>query len=143
MKSLNFLHFLLCVCIANGCTRRPVDENIAQTSNRLIGAWRLVSWESIADGKSSFPFGDGASGLLVYTDTGHMFVFLSQPNREPFSQAEAKAGTAAEKVAAFDACFAYAGTFVVDEERVIHRVEQCTFPNWIGTEQVRSTAGEI
>jgi hypothetical protein len=91
-----------------------------------------------ADGKTTFPFGADASGVLVYTAAGQMSVFLSQSNRERFALAEAKAGTAAEKAAAFDSCFAYAGTFELANGRLTHRITHCTFPNWIGTEQVRS-----
>lgn len=119
-----------------GCAT-PADQDAAISNEQFVGSWCLVSWESTTEGETDFPFGKDATGQLVYTATGQVSVFLSQPNRGRFVRAEAKAGTAAEKTAAFDSCFAYAGTFRVAKDRLIHRVEHCTFPNWIGTEQER------
>jgi hypothetical protein len=103
----------------------------------FIGAWQLVSFEATADGQTVYPLGPDATGLLVYTDTGHMSVILSRANRTRMESADAQAGSLAEKAAAFESCFAYAGRFEVAAGRVIHLLEQCTLPNWIGTEQVR------
>jgi hypothetical protein len=128
---------LLLACIATGCVSSRSAQHKNITPGDFIGAWRLVSWEARAGDEVTFPFGKDARGLLIYTATGQMSVFLSQSNRTPFAKSEAKAGTEEEKVAAFDSCFAYAGTFEVADGRVTHRLEDCTFPNWIGTAQVR------
>ena len=128
---------LLVACIVTGCLSPRSEQHKHLTSGDFIGAWRLVSWEARAGDEVTFPFGKDASGLLIYTATGQMSVFLSQWNRTPFARSEAKAGADEEKVAAFDSCFAYAGTFEVADGRVTHRLTHCTFPNWIGTEQVR------
>jgi len=138
MKPLVFLS-VLAACIMSGCATRQPGQVQSPAPEHLVGAWRLVSWEARAGGHTNFPFGADARGLLVYTSTGRMSVFLSQSNRKRFAGAEAKAGSPEEKVAAFDSCFAYSGTFEVADGRVIHRLEHCTFPNWIGTEQVRFT----
>jgi hypothetical protein len=137
MMKTPILLSILCAGIAGGCaTRRPTPIQPAAREN-LIGAWRLISWEARVEGQTSFPFGSEAGGLLIYAATGQMSVFLSQSKREHFTRAEAKAGTPTEKAAAFDSCFAYSGTFRVADGRVTHRLDHCTFPNWIGTEQVR------
>ena len=136
MKPL-ILISILSACILSGCATRQPEQNKPTAREHLVGAWRLVSWEARAEGQTSFPFGADASGLLIYTATGQMSVFLSQPNRKRFVGVEAQAGAVAEKAAAFDSCFAYSGTFEVADGRVIHRLEHCTFPNWIGTGQVR------
>jgi hypothetical protein len=128
-----------------GCASRQAEAPSAARNETIkglnrgdfVGAWRLVSWTSTAGGRTNFPFDADAKGLLVYTADGQMSVFLSRSNRSAFARPESNAGTADEKVAAFDSCFAYAGTFPVVEGRVMHRLEHCTFPNWIGTEQVR------
>ncbi len=126
MKTLTLL-CLLVASLLSGCATKRLESNTLSSSDRLVGAWRLVSWTSTADGQTNHPYGPD----------GRMSVFLSRANRTAFARAEAKAGSAEEKVAAFDSCFAYAGTFTVAEGRVVHRLEQCTFPNWTGTEQVR------
>lgn len=128
---------LLCAGIMGGCATRRLMPTEPAMREHLVGAWRLVSWEARTEGQTNFPFGADASGLLIYSASGRMSVFLSQSKRERFATAEAKAGTLAEKSKAFDSCFAYSGTFVVTDGRVVHRLDHCTFPNWIGTEQVR------
>lgn len=103
----------------------------------FIGTWRLVSFESKADGQTTHPFGREAQGTLVYSPAGRMAVMLSKPARERFAGNDAVRATAEEKAAAFDSCLSYAGTFEVNGDAVIHRLEQCTFPNWVGTAQRR------
>ena len=83
MKTLK-VTVLFSAFVLNGCTARP-ELPTPDASERFTGAWQLVSWESTFEGKSSFPFGKDAAGLLVYTANGRMSVFLSQPNREPFA----------------------------------------------------------
>ena len=136
MKPPIFLS-VLSACILSGCATRQPGQIKSPAPEQLVGAWRLVSWEARAGGQTNFPFGADARGLLIYTSTGRMSVFLSQSNRKRFAGAEAKAGSPEEKVAAFDSCFAYSGIFEVADGRVIHRLDHCTFPNWVGTEQVR------
>lgn len=103
----------------------------------LVGAWRLVRFETVRDGVSLFPYGVDGRGSLLYSADGRMSVILSRAERPALPTADPQAPATAEKAAAFESCFAYAGTFTVAPDRVIHRLEQCTFPNWIGSEQVR------
>jgi hypothetical protein len=42
-----------------------------------------------------------------------------------------------EKIALFDTMFAYSGTYTVEPDRVIHRVDMSWNEAWSGTEQVR------
>jgi hypothetical protein len=134
----NLVLLICAVVLGAGCVARHGGMSTPSGPAReLVGAWRLVSWEARADGQVRHPFGAEARGILIYTSSGRMSVFLSQTNRPPFAQADAKAGTLEEKAAAFDSCFAYAGTFHAVAGRVIHRLEHCTFPNWAGSEQLR------
>jgi steroid delta-isomerase-like uncharacterized protein len=124
--------------------RNPGAENkrsAADTKNatraNFIGAWRLVSFESKADWQTTHPFGREAQGTLVYSPGGRISVVLSKPDRGRFAGNDAVRATPEEKVAAFDSFLSYFGTFDVNGNVVIHRIEQCSFPNWIGTEQRR------
>jgi 3-hydroxybutyryl-CoA dehydrogenase len=103
----------------------------------FFGAWRLVSFEAKAEGETTYPFGREASGCLIYTPTGQMSVVLSKADRERFAGEDVRLATPEEKSAAFDSCFSYFGTFEVKGNAVIHHVEHCTFPNWIGSDQAR------
>lgn len=121
-----------------GTENKPaaVDAKRATRAD-FIGTWRLVSFEAKAEGQTTHPFGRDAQGSLIYTPAGRISVMLSKPDREHFAGNEMLRGTPEEKVAAFDSCLSYFGTFEVNGNAVIHRIELCTFPNWIGTEQVR------
>jgi 3-hydroxyacyl-CoA dehydrogenase len=124
--------------VAEGLARQ-LQWDAASVTNRgpFTGAWRLVSFEASADGETTFPFGQDAVGLLICTASGQMSVMLSKSRRPGFSSMDPTAGAADERVGAFESCFAYSGTFEATEGRVIHPLQQCTFPNWAGTEQVR------
>jgi 3-hydroxybutyryl-CoA dehydrogenase len=103
----------------------------------FVGAWRLVSFESTAEGETTYPFGREAQGCLYYGQGGDMSVILSKPDRKRFAGADAVQAASEEKAAAFDSCFSYFGTFEVKGRAVIHHVKHCTFPNWVGSDLTR------
>ena len=49
----------------------------------VIGAWRLVSYvvEDAEGGHRSFPLGDDAHGIIIYTQSGHMSVQIGSTGR--------------------------------------------------------------
>jgi hypothetical protein len=107
--------------------------------NPFVGTWRLVSAETIAaTGEVIHPFGDAATGYLIYSEDGHMATVIMQANRSNFATADLRAGSLEEKVAAFDTYASYFGKYEVRDHRVIHRIEASLFPNWTGTDQERS-----
>ena len=118
-----------------GLQTHPDDLKFGQQAAKPTGP--LGSLEARGEGTATFPFGVDATGLLLYSADGRMSVVLSRASRAPFTSPDARAGSLEERAAAFESCFAYAGTFEVKDGCVIHRLEHCTFPNWIGTEQVR------
>ncbi len=106
----------------------------------FVGTWRLLSAEyRYASGERVDYLGQGATGLLMYDAGGRMSVHLMQAGRPPFAASDRLGGTAEEIKAAFEGYHAYFGTYQVDEREavVVHRLEGCTFPNWIGSEQRR------
>ena len=51
-----------------------------QTANAsLVGTWRLIRWTGQAEGAIVHPFGEGASGRLIYDAGGTMAAFLQCP----------------------------------------------------------------
>lgn len=107
--------------------------------NRLIGGWRLVRWRiSYSDGrKPSFPYGADAGGLLCYTPDGWMSASIYRAGRKPLSAESVRAAPEAERLAAFESYFSYAGRYVVRGDDVVHTVTAALNPNFVGTEQVR------
>jgi len=107
----------------------------------LVGTWRLDGWESRAeDGRVNYPFGSGAIGLLTYTADGFMFGALMRANRSPFVGGDLFEGTPEEWTAAGRGYVTYCGRYEISGDAVIHHVEMCLFPNWIGRDQVRFMA---
>jgi hypothetical protein len=108
--------------------------------DKLLGSWRLVSWDwQDAAGAVTSPLGEDPVGQLTYDASGTMSAQLMRRARQPFRDEDWRRATDAEKAAAWSGYFGYFGTYAVDEEAgiVTHNVEGSAFPNLVGTEQVR------
>lgn len=107
----------------------------------LVGAWDLVSWDLALDGAPRpHGFGDDVTGLLLYLADGHMSAILSDPNRAPLSVEPFAAAPVAERAEASRAYVSYGGTWSIRDDQVVHHVEFCLLPNWVGTDLVRTVA---
>jgi hypothetical protein len=73
----------------------------------------------------------------MYSDTGRMCAFLSNPDRPKWKFQNAPAE--AELRAAFDGLVAYCGSYEVNEtdEYILHHVEMDKVPNLAGTDRKR------
>jgi hypothetical protein len=104
--------------------------------DRFVGAWRLVSIETIRpNGEVIYPYyGKHPEGLLVYDRNGWMSVqIVSDPKptvprestRESFLAAPAQ-----QKVEAINGYYAYYGTWTVDRSSstVTHHIQQSLYP---------------
>ena len=112
---------------------------MTNTTQKLIGTWRLVSWDRIEDGGKRIPaLGPGADGLITYTTDGFMFGMLMAPNRKQFAGTDPFGGTAEECGQAMSTALAYCGRYRIDGDCVVHTVEMSMYPNWVGTEQRRA-----
>ena len=109
----------------------------------LIGTWRLQSWKNVSsDGSETDAFGTGPLGYLFYNHDGYMSVEIMAAHRTPYHDADLMGGTAQERSEAISTYLSYCGPFEVlpDQDTVIHHIEVCSFPNWIGNAQVRYVA---
>lgn len=96
-------------------------------TSSLTGAWRLVHWTGLKNGApDGWPMGEDAIGQIIYAPEGRMSAFLA---RADFAKGGAAPGP--------ETMIAYAGTWRIERERVIHHVEHATLPHWIGRELVR------
>jgi hypothetical protein len=106
----------------------------------LLGTWRLVSYEGRdSSGKVQYPLGEHVTGLLVYDATGNVSAHIMRTDRPLFAEQDSRRGTDSEVRAAFEGHVSYFGTYVIDRQKqtVTHRVIGASFPNWIGSEQLR------
>ena len=120
----------------------------------LVGSFDLVSWTS-ADG--SEPFGGASVGFLHYGADGTMSAQLMKSGREPLGFPPRELRNAREVLLkpwtipfhldvmkavgrymnASANYVAYAGTFEVKGDQVIHHVQISLIPDWVGTDLVR------
>ncbi len=106
--------------------------------HRLVGTWRLVSWENQDDaGQITFPVGRDPQGYIIYTADGYVSVQIMTAQRQRFAVDDLLHGTTDEKARAAETFIAYAGRYELAPDTVIHHVELSLFPNWVGTRQVR------
>ena len=103
---------------------------------RLIGNWRLVSYETNeTEGRRGKPYGD-AVGRLSYDERGNMAGQVMRPDR---ARVELGEGNAQQVRAAYLGYIAYFGTYEVAEDgaSVVHHVQGALNPAWVGGDQVR------
>jgi Lipocalin-like domain len=109
--------------------------------DRLAGAWRLVSWVSVAAAHSSPVFGPSPRGTLVLDPRSRIAaVQIAAAPRAQLSVALWLMADPGEARAAYASYFAYWGRYTVDEAAATLTivVEDCLFPNWSGSEQRRA-----
>ena len=124
---------------------RPDHRGTVSAGDGLIGAWRLVSVETIRPGgEVIYPFyGKHPEGLIVYDRSGWMSVqIVSDPQPtvpRASSREEFLAAVTAEKVAAAEGYYAYYGTWTLDPSNstVTHHIKQSLYPGERGEEGIR------
>ncbi len=136
--------FFVLVSIGRFASAQAASRN-RSVSDRLIGAWRLVSVETKrGNGEIIYPFyGKHPQGLLIYDRSGWMSVqIVSDPapsvptasSREGFLKA-----SPAEKEKAIDGFYGYYGTWSVDAAglSVTHHIRQSLYPGEREEEGIR------
>ena len=105
----------------------------------LVGSWRLVRWEIEypVSGRLSTPFGDDATGLIVYAPDGHMSVVLRRRERLAGPRAGAAELSEHEKAFCFSSYMHYAGRWHIEGDEVVHAIEHALHPDLVGTRQRR------
>ena len=105
----------------------------------MLGAWVLEDWYvEDDDGGRTHPMGRDAQGAIMYTDDGYMSAIVRA--RDRFLPADRP--TDDDRVEAFTTYVNYAGTWEIDEENVIHKVEHALDPNIQGHSVAREVAHE-
>ena len=118
-------------------------SSIIETRQNLVGTWILVEYKVIhtETDHATHPLGPKAQGLLVYSADGFMSAQLMQPEAPAFSINDVQRGTQEELSEAMKHYLGYCGRYNIQETDegiiVMHNVELCSFPNWVGTQQGR------
>jgi len=112
---------------------------MAQSKNKLVGTWKLVSVVSKTDkgDVNNAVYGANPKGFITYTAEGRMIVVITEDGRKPLSVNDRVAAPMEERAQAFSTSTAYAGTYTFTGDKVVHHVEVASVPNWVNTDQVR------
>ena len=102
----------------------------------LLGSWKMLSWtiEDLISGEKTPALGENPSGYITYSADGRVMVLVLRPDR---SKPAGLVPTDAEKIALYDSMFAYAGTYSVDADKVLHHIDMSWNEVWSGTTQIR------
>ncbi|MGX7106979.1 lipocalin-like domain-containing protein [Hutsoniella sourekii] len=107
--------------------------------DKLIGTWRLVSYQTEEDGQIVYPFGEDATGFIMYNPDGYMSAQLQKQGRPAYESGDIHTGSQEEMAAAAHGYLAYSGRFEVDEAKnqVTHYMDVSMNPTWQGQSQPR------
>jgi Lipocalin-like domain len=108
----------------------------ALCADTIVGTWRIESFvrEVIATGQRTSEFGDRPSGYISYLPDGWMHVMLVANNR---AKPAGAMPTDQEKAELFGTMIAYAGTYRIDGDKVVHDIEVSWNHVWTDSKQVR------
>jgi hypothetical protein len=111
----------------------PVSSQAKAPS--VVGTWAVVSYTRQAPGgPPSKIWGEKPSGYLTYLPDGHMLIVLGAERREPVGTG---ADVQARRAKLLTDLTAYAGSYSVEGDKILHRVEVAWLPEWEGTVQPR------
>ena len=114
---------------------------VAQTAKDLVGAWTLISSDTVRSDGSKIPtFGDDPKGIIIFTSDGRFIYLLSRGDLPKFESNNRNTGSPEENKAVVQGSIATFGTYSVAGTDLMIKVENSTFPNWIGADQKRTIA---
>ncbi|MEJ0018215.1 MAG: lipocalin-like domain-containing protein [Acetobacteraceae bacterium] len=105
----------------------------AEDTDAVRGTWRLQSYvvEVQATGETLPVMGPHPTGYTTFMPDGRVFFVLTADGRKPGK-------TEQERADLLSTLVAYTGTYRVEGDTWITKVEVAWNPEWVGTEQVRN-----
>lgn len=102
----------------------------------LLGTWKMLSWyrEFLDTGEKVDALGPDPMGYITYGPDGRVMTVVTGKGRK------APTGlvpTDDEKLSLFNTMLAYAGSYTLDDEKVVHHLDASWNQTWTGTDQVR------
>jgi len=109
-----------------------VQPSFADDRAKLVGIWKLVSWESeFKDtGEREPVMGKYPTGYFIFTPEGRIMTVLTGEGRKA-------AKTDQERAALMKSVIAYTGMYRLEGDKFITKVDVSWNAAWVGTEQVR------
>ena len=109
-----------------------VQPSLADDSSKLVGIWKLVSFEAEiqATGQKEPVMGQKPTGYVIFSPEGRAFFILTGEGRKP-------AKTAQERANLMNSLISYTGMYRVEGNKWITKVDVAWSPEFVGTEQAR------
>ena len=106
---------------------------LAAEGPAVHGVWKLVAYEVEfqATGQKEPVMGERPTGYVVFIPEGRVWFVLTGEGRKP-------AKTVQERADLLSTLIAYTGTYRVEGDRWVTKVDVAWNPEWVGTEQSRS-----
>ena len=117
---------LSALAIAIGAAQAKGDD--LKPLNKIVGTWRLLA---------ASPTSPLQAGYITYTGDGRMSAILSHGGRKPLSTGDRISASVEERAEAFATLFAYAGSYDVVGNKVVHHVEIASVENWVNADLIR------
>jgi lipocalin-like protein len=115
------------------------SSGIAQSKDALVGTWKLVSATDTTDkGEVKDAYGQNPTGFITYTADGRMMAIITNDGRKPLSIRDWVAAPAEERAEAFATLVAYAGSYTLNGDKVIHHVQASWIQNSVNTDLART-----
>jgi hypothetical protein len=102
----------------------------------IVGTWRLSSFteQNLETGQVSYPIGEKAKAIVIYTADGHVATIFAEADRKPPVVAQA---TEREAIDLYRSMVAFAGHYELIGNRLIYHPEISWNEAWSGTTQER------
>jgi hypothetical protein len=125
--------------MANNLGQNISTMNRESMLDKIVGTWKLVSiYFLFDDGTHKDMYGDSPIGILMYDNSGYMNAQLGSNHRQDTFKDPNAMVDPLLKSRIFDSYMAYYGTYYEEVPgKVIHVVEGCTNPTWIGEKEIR------
>jgi len=110
-----------------------VQPSFADERAKIVGTWKVVSWESEfqATGEREPVMGKNPTGYVIFTPEGRFMCVLTGEGRTA-------AKTDEDRAALLKSLVAYTGTYRLEGNKFIVKVDASWTPAWVGTEQERT-----
>jgi hypothetical protein len=109
-----------------------VQPSFGDDRAQIHGVWKLVSYdvEIQATGQKAPSMGKNPTGYAIFTPEGRVFFVLTGEGRKAAKTVQGRADLLSSMVA-------YTGTYRLEGDQWITKVEVAWNPEWLGTEQRR------
>jgi hypothetical protein len=109
------------------------QPSLADDRDKLLGIWKLVSWEkeTIATGQRNLFLGKSPTGYLIFTPEGRMMVIMTGEGRLGLN-------TKQHCPELISSMYSYTGMYQVQGDKWITKIDVASNPGFVGENAIRS-----